>query len=59
MVGRQESKVRPPRTPVGGVRGGFVFVDGGGSTKEVVGVWARIGRTGTGASIKRGATSHA
>ena len=44
---------------VGGVRRGFVFVDGGGSTKEMVGRWARIGRTGTGASVKRGATSHA
>ena len=58
MVSLQGSEVRPPRTPVEDVRGGFVFVDGGESTKEVVGTWARIGRMGTGASAKRGATSH-
>ena len=44
---------------VGGVCGGFVFVDGGGSMKEVVGRWTEIGRTGTGVCLKRGATSHA
>ena len=56
------SKIRGETTVnglVGGVRGGFVFVDGGGLTKDVVGMWTEIGRTGTGASVKRGATSHA